>query len=105
MTSVLRIGLSLMLLACAAGFVRADSVADAEMLAARPLNELPVADRVLVRKGERRLYLMHGENVLRSYRIALGLNPVGHKERAGDFRTPEGRYRLIRRNPRSDFFL
>ena len=67
--------------------------------------ELPIADRVLVRKAERRLYLMRGDDVLRAYRIALGLNPVAHKERAGDFRTPEGSYRLTRRNPRSDFFL
>lgn len=66
---------------------------------------LPQADFVLVRKGERRLYLMRRGEVLRSYRVALGLNPVGHKERSGDFRTPEGRYRLERRNPRSDFFL
>ena len=47
-----------------------------------------------MRKSERRLYLMHGGNVLRSYRVALGLNPVGQKERAGDFRTPEGSYQL-----------
>jgi murein L,D-transpeptidase YafK len=67
--------------------------------------QLPVADGVLVRKGERRLYLMQGSDILRSYKIALGLNPRGHKERSGDFRTPEGRYRLTRRNPRSDFFL
>ena len=66
---------------------------------------LPVADFVLVRKTERRMYLMRRGEVLRSYRVALGLNPVGHKERAGDFRTPEGRYRLERRNPRSDYFL
>jgi murein L,D-transpeptidase YafK len=33
------------------------------------------------------------------------LNPVGQKERAGDFRTPEGHYFLSRRNPRSDYFL
>lgn len=66
---------------------------------------LPVADRVLVHKGERRLFLKRNGAVLRSYRVALGLNPVGHKEREGDFRTPEGQYRLVRRNPRSDFFL
>ena len=48
---------------------------------------LPVADMVLVRKTERRMYLMRRGEVLRSYRIALGLNPVGHKERAGDFRS------------------
>ena len=67
--------------------------------------ELPLADRVLVRKAERRMYLMRGDDVLRAYRIALGLNPGGAKERAGDFRTPEGSYRLTRRNTRSDFFL
>jgi len=67
--------------------------------------ELPIADRVLVRKAERRMYLMRGNDVLRAYRIALGLNPGGPKERAGDFRTPEGSYRLTRRNTRSDFFL
>jgi len=37
--------------------------------------ELPVADRVLVRKSERRVYLMRGDDVLRAYRVALGLNP------------------------------
>jgi murein L,D-transpeptidase YafK len=52
--------------------------------------ELPIADRVLVRKAERRLYLMRGNDVLRAYRVALGLNPGGPKERAGDFRSPEG---------------
>jgi len=69
------------------------------------LTELPRADRVLVRKSQRKLYLMDGDTILRSYRIALGLNPVGHKERAGDFRTPEGTYRLTRRNSRSEYFL
>jgi murein L,D-transpeptidase YafK len=66
---------------------------------------LPEADRVVVRKGERRLYLLGGGEVLRSYRVALGLVPAGSKERSGDYRTPEGRYRLTRRNTHSDFFL
>ena len=48
---------------------------------------------------------MRNGQVLRSYKVALGLQPVGHKERSGDFRTPEGKYQLTRRNPRSDFFL
>lgn len=65
----------------------------------------PVADLILVRKSERRMYLMRAGEVLRSYRVALGLVPDGPKERAGDFRTPEGSYRLTRRNTRSDFFL
>jgi len=66
---------------------------------------LPLADQVVVRKGLRRLYLMRGSTVLRSYRVALGLHPYGQKERSGDYRTPEGRYQLTRRNPRSDYFL
>jgi hypothetical protein len=66
---------------------------------------IPVADQIIVRKAERRLYLLRRGEVLRSYRVALGLVPEGAKERAGDFRTPEGHYQLTRRNPRSDYFL
>jgi murein L,D-transpeptidase YafK len=67
--------------------------------------QLPLADHIVVRKAQRRLDLLRGSEVLRSYRVALGLQPQGHKEREGDFRTPEGRYQLTRRNPRSDYFL
>jgi murein L,D-transpeptidase YafK len=67
--------------------------------------QLPSADRAVVRKSERRLYLLDGERVVRSYRIALGLVPAGSKERAGDFRTPEGVYQLTHRNAHSDYFL
>jgi murein L,D-transpeptidase YafK len=66
---------------------------------------LPLADRVLVLKGERKLQLLHKGAVLRTYKIALGLRPEGHKEFEGDFRTPEGVYRLTRRNPNSEYFL
>jgi murein L,D-transpeptidase YafK len=66
---------------------------------------LPTASRVVVYKAERRMELRRGNEVLRSFRVSLGLVPQGHKERAGDFRTPEGRYQLTRRNARSDFFL
>jgi murein L,D-transpeptidase YafK len=64
-----------------------------------------MADKLLVRKSERRLYVLRGGQVLREYRVALGLNPQGHKQREGDYKTPEGQYKLIRRNPHSDFFL
>jgi murein L,D-transpeptidase YafK len=68
-------------------------------------DELRPADQVLVVKSERRLYLIRDGQPYRSYKVALGLNPIGHKEREGDFRTPEGRYRLDGRNSVSDFFL
>jgi murein L,D-transpeptidase YafK len=67
--------------------------------------QIPIADQIIVRKSERRLYLMRHGEVLRQYHVALGLMPEGAKERAGDFRTPEGHYQLTRRNPRSDYFL
>ena len=66
---------------------------------------LPAVDNILVRKRERRMYLMRQGEILRSYRISLGLSPAGHKLQEGDFRTPEGKYQLIRRNSRSEYFL
>jgi hypothetical protein len=69
------------------------------------LVQVPLADEVVVHKSERKLYLMRHGEILRTYRIALGLVPEGRKARSGDFRTPEGHYLLTRRNPRSDYFL
>lgn len=66
--------------------------------------EAALADKVLVVKSERRLYLLRGAAVLASYRVALGRQPVGTKLYAGDARTPEGTYRLGGRNPASRFY-
>lgn len=66
---------------------------------------LPLADRVVVRKGERKLQLLRNGVALRTFKVALGLRPEGHKQFEGDFRTPEGQYRLTRRNPNSEYFL
>jgi len=68
-------------------------------------DDIAVADHIVVRKAEHKLYLYSGERLLGEYRISLGLNPTGQKEREHDFRTPEGRYYLARRNTRSEFFL
>ena len=59
------------------------------------------ADQVLVKKSERKLQLLKAGQVVREYRVNLGDNPYGHKEREGDKRTPEGDYVLDYRNPRS----
>ena len=66
---------------------------------------LPLADRVVVRKSERKLQLMRNGAPLRTFKVALGMRPEGHKQFEGDFRTPEGSYRLTRRNPNSEYFL
>ena len=98
--------LGVLLLACGSVAV-ADGLPQAQpvMLPQPALSTLPLVDRIVVYKGERRLTLVHGGNIVRSYHVSLGLSPVGQKERSGDFRTPEGSYRLERRNARSDFFL
>jgi murein L,D-transpeptidase YafK len=67
--------------------------------------ELHAADAVLVVKSQHRLYLLRDGQPFKSYHVAFGLNPSGHKEREGDFRTPEGEYRLDARNAASDYFL
>ena len=63
------------------------------------------ADRVLIEKAERRLTLWRRGRVIGTYRIALGFAPDGDKRQEGDGRTPEGRYRVDRRNDRSQFYL
>ena len=68
-------------------------------------SEFPVADRVVIEKGARQLHLIQGGKAFRTYKIALGIRPVGDKKQEGDFKTPEGKYYLDARNPNSDFFL
>ena len=60
---------------------------------------------MLIEKANRQLHLLKEGEILRTFRIALGMVPVGDKQEEGDFRTPEGRYRLDARNPNSEFFL
>ncbi len=70
-----------------------------------PAADFPVADRVVIDKSDRQISLWRGDTLLKRAKVALGLRPQGHKSREGDFRTPEGRYQLVERNPNSDFFL
>jgi murein L,D-transpeptidase YafK len=72
--------------------------------AARSTPRAPSADAILIVKHERKLYLLHDNYPLRSYRIALGLSPTGAKERRWDFRTPEGSYIIDFRLEHSHYF-
>jgi murein L,D-transpeptidase YafK len=62
------------------------------------------ADRVLVLKKERTLELLRQGKVIKSYKVALGGDPVGAKTRQGDHKTPEGPYVLDFRNSHSQFY-
>lgn len=65
----------------------------------------PEVTQVQVHKAARKLYLLHNDRVLRHYDVALGFNPVGHKQFEGDGKTPEGAYYINYKNPNSEYHL
>ena len=62
-------------------------------------------DKILIEKKARRLMLISKGEVLKTYKIALGGNPNGPKERQGDNKTPEGTYFIDSRNKDSHYHL
>ena len=62
------------------------------------------ADIVVVQKKDRVMLLMKSGKELRRYSVALGGNPVGHKQQEGDQRTPEGNYVLDYKKSDSSFY-
>ncbi len=63
------------------------------------------AEKVLVLKSKRELQLITNGKAFKIYDIGLGQQPLGHKKREGDSRTPEGHYVVDFRNPNSKFTL
>lgn len=60
---------------------------------------------IQVYKSKRLLKLLdQHETTIRQYPIRLGFNPLGHKVQEGDGKTPEGRYTIDWRNPKSAFY-
>lgn len=64
-----------------------------------------LADSIVIEKGARTLTLYAGGVPERTYHVALGKNPEGDKLRAGDGRTPEGRFYIDARNAESQYHL
>lgn len=62
-------------------------------------------DYIIVEKKNRKMTLFQDGRPVRVYEIALGFSPSGDKVREGDGRTPEGIYKIDRRNPNSSFHL
>lgn len=65
----------------------------------------PEVTQIVVNKGDRKMYLLHGSKVLKAYDVELGFTAAGHKQFEGDGKTPEGDYTIDRRNPNSAFHL
>lgn len=65
----------------------------------------PEVTAIQVHKAAHKMYLLHNDQVLKQYDIALGFAPVGHKQFEGDGKTPEGTYYISYKNPDSDYHL
>jgi len=66
----------------------------------------PLKDpRIIVKKAQRRLLVYSNNKLVRTYRVGLGLSPIGDKVRSGDHRTPEGDYYIFTKNDKSAYYL
>lgn len=64
---------------------------------------LPPINRLVVEKGQRQLSVYGKSGLVKTYKVALGFSPEGHKEQQGDGKTPEGCYTICSKNPNSQF--
>ena len=79
---------------------------EVSLLKQRQPLQLPLSQpKIVVKKGQRQLLLFSGEKLVRTYRVGLGLSPIGDKVRSGDHRTPEGDFYIFTRNDKSAFYL
>ena len=63
------------------------------------------ADRIEIHKAERKMSLLRGGKVLKTYTVALSTVPTGAKQREGDHKVPEGLYVVDAKNAHSKFHL
>jgi murein L,D-transpeptidase YafK len=68
-----------------------------ELMTAEDYSEADAIDRIVVVKKERKMYLYKDGKVKGTFPISLGRNPVGHKQKKGDYRTPEGEFFIHRK--------
>ena len=88
------LGLGLLLAACAANTASKFRSYDG-----------PEVSSLVLLKARRQLLVMNDNDVLMTFEVELGSAPVGPKQAEGDGKTPEGTYRINRRNPNSQFHL
>ena len=69
-----------------------------------PVNEMK-NPYIVIRKKTRLLQIYDGENLIKTYKIALGFAPDKDKEIEGDGKTPEGEFYVFTKNENSKFYL
>ena len=105
MTNLLRLVLFCLLL-LTLGLVAASLYGPQVQVPAPPQPPLTgMIDRIVIDKSDRRMQLFQGDQVVRTYAIALGFGPEGDKVRQGDGKTPEGEFTINRKNENSAFTL
>ena len=70
---------------------------------AKSASIIPKTNMIVVWKSRRKMSLFQNKRLIRSFKIRLGFNPIGHKQKEGDGRTPEGRYFITHHNPNSAY--
>lgn len=95
------LGLTAIISTSAIGYVKTSSQAKKAVDKGQPIPSTLIVDKVFVDKSERILKLLSKDTVVKSYRIALGDSPIGHKQQQGDQRTPVGYYTLDYKNENS----
>ena len=71
-----------------------------------PEKKLPTdqkIDKIILTKSRRTMDVYAGGQIIKTYKISLGRDPLGDKEFEGDKRTPEGQYSINDKNPNSGF--
>jgi murein L,D-transpeptidase YafK len=61
-------------------------------------------DSLVVYKSKRELMAYSKGQLIKTYKISLGRNPIGDKEFEGDKKTPEGVYFINAKNPNSGYY-
>lgn len=61
-------------------------------------------NKIFVSKEQKKLYLLQGDILLRSYDVAFGRDPFGHKLVEGDNKTPEGKYLIDFKKKESEYY-
>lgn len=67
--------------------------------------QLQSIDKIVIHKKKRVMNVYSQKKLIQVYKIALGFSPQGHKQQAGDGKTPEGKYHISAKNPNSRYFL
>lgn len=63
-----------------------------------------IIDKIVVEKSKRKMYLYANNQLIKTYKIALGKHPRGGKKYEGDKKTPEGLYIINSKNPKSEYY-